>query len=88
MVIVAKSLFYEGKKYYPQVFLDKCLNKLYMLEYVRIDMSEGIDIILILYILIYILLVTKMMIIKLNHYTSWFQKLALLEKVMLVKLNG
>ena len=44
MVIVAKSLFYEGKKYYPQVFLDKCLNKLYMLEYVRIDMSEGIDI--------------------------------------------
>ena len=28
MRIVAKSVFYERSKYYPQVFLDECLDKL------------------------------------------------------------
>ena len=27
-VIVDRSVFQEGKKYYPQVFLDECLSKL------------------------------------------------------------
>ena len=26
--IVVKAIFYENKKYYPQVFLDECLYKL------------------------------------------------------------
>ena len=28
MVIVVRSVFHEGKKYYPQVFLYGCLRKL------------------------------------------------------------
>ena len=28
MVIVVRSVFLEGNKYYPQVFLDECLQKL------------------------------------------------------------
>ena len=28
MILVARALFYENKKYYPQVFLDECLYKL------------------------------------------------------------
>ena len=28
MIIVVRSTFYEGNKYYPQNFLDKCLYKL------------------------------------------------------------
>ena len=36
--------FSWGQQYYPQVFLDKCLFKLWMLQYDRIDMSEGIDV--------------------------------------------
>ena len=28
MIIVARFVFHEGNKYYPQVFLDECLYKL------------------------------------------------------------
>ena len=28
MIIVVRAVFYENSKYYPQVFLDKCLHKL------------------------------------------------------------
>ena len=28
LIIVARSVFHEGNKYYPQVFLVKCLYKL------------------------------------------------------------
>ena len=28
MTIVVKAIFFENNKYYPQVFLDKCLYKL------------------------------------------------------------
>ena len=29
MIIVARPVFHENKKYYPQVFLDKCLYENY-----------------------------------------------------------
>ena len=38
MIIVAKSVFQEGSKYYPKVFSDKCF------YYDRTDVSESIDI--------------------------------------------
>ena len=28
MIITVRAVFYKNKKYYPQVFLDKCLHKL------------------------------------------------------------
>ena len=43
MVIVIESVFHEGSKYYPEVFLDEYLYKLVMLEYDRVDMPVGID---------------------------------------------
>ena len=43
MIIVIRSVFEDGK-YYLQVFLDECLYELWMLEYDRRDISEGIDI--------------------------------------------
>ena len=39
MTIVVRSVFQEGNKYYPQVFLDE---RLYDLEYDKIDISERI----------------------------------------------
>ena len=44
LTIVLRSVFQEGSNYYSQVFLDECLYELYMLEYDRIDTSEGNDI--------------------------------------------
>ena len=44
ITIIIKSVFEEDGKYYPQVFLHECLYELYMLEYDRIDISEGIDV--------------------------------------------
>ena len=44
MIIVVRSVFYEGNKCYPQVFLEVCLYKLWMLEYDRIEILEGIDV--------------------------------------------
>ena len=44
MTIVIRSVFQKDGKYYPQFFLDECLYELQMLEYNRIDVSEGIDI--------------------------------------------
>ena len=44
MVIVLRSVFHEDSKYQMQNFLDECLYKLKMLEYDRIDDSEGIDV--------------------------------------------
>ena len=41
IAIIIRSLTKEDDKYYPQLFLDDCLYK--MLEYDRIDISEGID---------------------------------------------
>ena len=37
-------IFEKDDKYYPGIYLDDCLCKIYMLEYDRIDISEGIDI--------------------------------------------
>ena len=44
ITITVRSVFEKDSKYYPQVFLDECLYKIYMLEYDRIDISEGIDV--------------------------------------------
>ena len=43
LVIVVRSVFHEGTKYYPQVFLDECLYKLQLLEYDRVDVNKTID---------------------------------------------
>ena len=44
MTIVIRSVFEDERKSYPQIYLDKCLYELQMLEYDRIDISEGIDV--------------------------------------------
>ena len=44
MTIVVKSVFEEDGEYYLQVYLGECLYDLKMLQYNRIDISEGIDI--------------------------------------------
>ena len=41
---IVRSVFQEDKKYYPQVFLNEFLYELWMLEYDRIDISEGIGV--------------------------------------------
>ena len=43
MTIFVISIFKEDGKCYTQVYLGECLYKLEMLEYDRIDISEGID---------------------------------------------
>ena len=43
LTIIVESVFEEDGKYYPQIFLDECLYEVQMLEYDRIDISEGID---------------------------------------------
>ena len=43
MIIVVRTVSHEGKKYYPQAFLDERLCKLKMLNCDRTDVSEGID---------------------------------------------
>ena len=43
--IIIRCVFPEGKKLFPQVYLDECLYQLKkMLEYDRLDVSEGIDV--------------------------------------------
>ena len=43
MVIVVRCVFHEDNKYYPQVLLDESVVSIVlMLEYDKIDMSEGI----------------------------------------------
>ena len=44
LAVIIRSVFQENGKYYPQDFLDECLYELKILEYDRIDVSEGIDI--------------------------------------------
>ena len=44
LTVIVRYVFKEDGKYYPQVFLDEYLYEIYMLEYYRIDISEGIDI--------------------------------------------
>ena len=44
MKIIIRSVFLEDKKYYPQVFLNECLYELWMLEYDKRNISEGIDV--------------------------------------------
>ena len=41
---IVRSVFGEDGKYYPQLFLDECLYEIKMLEYDKIDISEGFDI--------------------------------------------
>ena len=45
MTITIRSVFEKDGKLYPQVFLDDTLYELNLLEYDRIDISEGIDVI-------------------------------------------
>ena len=44
ITLIIRSTFEEDGKFYPQIDLDECLYELKMLEYDRIDISEGIDI--------------------------------------------
>ena len=44
LTIVFRSVIPEYGKYYPQIFLDACWYELWMLEYNRINASEGIDV--------------------------------------------
>ena len=44
MIILVRSVFHEGNSYYSQAFLGECLYKLKMLEYDKIDVSEGINV--------------------------------------------
>ena len=44
MTIIVRFVFEECVKYYPQVYLDECLDELKMLEYHRIHILEGVDI--------------------------------------------
>ena len=40
MIIVVRSVFHEGKKYYQQVFLDESLYQLQMIKYDRINLNK------------------------------------------------
>ena len=44
MLVAVRSVFHEDNKYYPQAFLGERLYKLQMLNFDRIDVSEGIDV--------------------------------------------
>ena len=41
MIIVVRAVSHEKSKYYPQVFLDKCLYKLWIIQkcYIMIDLT-------------------------------------------------
>ena len=45
MIIVVRSVFHEDNNYYSQAFfIGECLYELKMLEYDKIDVSEGINV--------------------------------------------
>ena len=44
LTIIVRCFFEEDGKFYWQLFLDYCLYEVWMLEYNRIDISEGIDV--------------------------------------------
>ena len=45
LTIIIKSVFKDNNKFYPQIYLTDCRYKTYkMLEYTKIDSSEGIDV--------------------------------------------
>ena len=44
MTIAVRSVFEDEGKFYLQIYLDECLYELYMLEYERIDISQGNDV--------------------------------------------
>ena len=44
LTIIIRNIFEKDGEYYPQIFLDDFLYEIQMLEYDRIDISEGIDI--------------------------------------------
>ena len=44
MIIYVRAVFHENNKYYPQVFLNECLNKLLIIIY-----FDGIDSILVFF---------------------------------------
>ena len=43
LAIIIRNIFDKDGKCYPQTFLNDCLYEVQMLEYERIDISEGID---------------------------------------------
>ena len=44
VTVIVRCIFEEYGKFYPQLYLDNCLYEGQMLEYNRIDISEGIDV--------------------------------------------
>ena len=46
VTIAIRSVFEDDGKYYPQTFLDDCFMNYNMLEYDKINISEGIDILI------------------------------------------
>ena len=44
LTIIIRNIFEKDGKYYPQIFLDDCLYEIQMLEYNRVDVSEGINV--------------------------------------------
>ena len=44
VTVIVRCIFEEYGKFYPQLYLDDCLYEGQMLEYNRIDISEGIDV--------------------------------------------
>ena len=44
LTIIIRDIFEKDGKYYPGTYLDDCLYEIKILEYDRIDISEGIDI--------------------------------------------
>ena len=42
LTIIVRTVFEEDGKYYPQIYLENCMNYK-MLQYERIDVSEGTD---------------------------------------------
>ena len=44
LTIIVRSIFLEDGKHYPQIFLNDYLYDVKILEYDRINISEGIDI--------------------------------------------
>ena len=44
LTVAIRSIFQKDNKYYPKMFFDECSYELWMLQYDKIDISEGIDI--------------------------------------------
>ena len=45
LAVIIRCVFQKGEELDPLIYLDECLyESVYMLEYDRIDISEGIDV--------------------------------------------